>query len=241
MESNERKSFCKITMKKRICFAALMLLLTACLCGCGEGKVNIKNAEQETSGKPGFRDFGRETMPGDFSPMQGLDVSEEDVATLIQTAYDYASSESDLWYIAELTDEDILKELNHKFGNAGNQNREAGFGENGTIPERTGEGKEKPNGDGSERPGNGQFSSQGNTMRPGNMGNGFDSCILMISAMEGSEISAADVMAAVQEAAEAMGYSASGEELTEQQEELIQTQTGYEPSQIVRIGMPMPT
>ena len=228
----------KNTMKKMICLAVSMLLLTACLCGCGEVEVTIKNAESETTGKPGFQIFDGENMPEGFSPKQGMEISEEDIAALIQSAHDYVVSESDLWYIAEVTDEDILKELTQKFGYAGDQNRKDGFGRNGTMPERTGDGNEKPsgngnfapNGDGTGRPGNGQFFGQGNNMRPGNMGNGFASCILMISALEGSEISAEDVLAVVQEAAEAMGYSASGVELTEHQEELIQTRPAMNPA-----------
>ncbi len=217
----------KNTMKEMLCPAVSMLLLTACLCGCGEVEMTIQNAESETTGMPGFQSFDRENMPENFSPKQGMEISEENIAALIQTAYDYVLSESDLWYIGEVTDADILKELTQNFGNAGNQNRKNGFGGNGNMPKRNGDG-------------NGQFSGQGNNIRPGNLGNGFGSCILMISALEGSEISAEAVLAAVQEDAEAMGYSASDVTLTEQQKETVHTQTGYEPTLVVRIGMAMP-
>ena len=58
---------------------------------------------------------------------------------------------------------------------------------------------------------------------------------ILISSMEGADITAEDIFAKIEEAAQSLGYSAFSMEVTEEQVQMLDYADGYTPNLIVRI------
>ena len=179
--------------------------------------------------------------------MQIVEISEEDVAALVQAGLDAVTEESGQWSIHAITDTEILMELNQNRGGrekpegemSGDRKPPEGEISDGTMPEWDGENPPE-NKDGNFPEGemreDGQNRGEGGGRQPGNRGGGMGSAMIVISSTETAQLSAEDIVAAIQETAEAHGYSAFSMEVTEEQVAVIDTEEGYTPNLIVTIS-----
>lgn len=245
----------KRNAKTLISMITASVLLAASLCGCSGSEVaeatQTITSVQENPAQDTNQTAPAERPEGMEAPeMQIVEISEEDVAALVQAGLDAVTEESDQWSIYALTDEEVLMELKQNWGGrekpeegmSGDRKPpegEAGEIPDGTMPEWDGENPPEdmegafPEGD---MPENGEFPNEGGGRQPGNRGGGMGSAMIVISSTETAQINAEDIVAAIQETAEAHGYSAFSMEVTEEQVAVIDTEEGYTPNLIVTIS-----
>ena len=168
-----------------------------------------------------------------------MEIPEEDVEALLQAGLDAVAEESELWSISEITDMDVLMQLMQN--QSGGRERPEGGNfdeerpENMTHPD--GEFAERPDG---EMPEGGQGRGEGGGRQPGNRGGGMSGLTIVIANTEGAAVAVEDVLAAIEAAAETLGYSTMSMEITEEQTELLEIPEGYIGSRIVLINAQLP-
>ena len=99
-----------------------------------------------------------------------------------------------------------------------------------------GEFAERPDG---EMPEGGQGRGEGGGRQPGNRGGGMSGLTIVIANTEGAAVAVEDVLAAIEAAAETLGYSTMSMEITEEQTELLEIPGGYTGSRIVLLNAQM--
>lgn len=240
----------KHSAKTLISIITASVLLTASLCGCSGSEVAEATqtiaSVQENPAQDTQQTAPAERPEGMEAPeMQIVEISEEDVATLVQAGLDAVTEESDQWSIYAITDTEALMEFSpnmdgrEKPEGGMSEEREPPEGEAGEIPEGT-----MPEWDGenpSENmegtfPESGEFPNEGGGRQFGNRGGGMGSAMIVISSTETAQISTEDIVTAIQEAAEILGYSAFSMEVTEEQAADIDTEEGYAPTLIIMIS-----
>lgn len=238
-------------MKKVISTQIILCLLAVSLSGCGstdtaEATQAIAAPVQETSG---VQEMPEQEQPSMEAPeMEIPELSEEEIDMLLQAGLDAAGEESELWSVTQITDSETLRELT-QFADAG----EAPSGERPeNMPSREGEDGQSP-GDSipAKRDGGNQSmgenfpegetpekekpADKGGDRQSGNRGGGMTALTILISRMEGADITAEDIFAKIEEAAQSLGYSAFSMEVTEEQVQMLDYADGYTPNLIVRI------
>lgn len=216
----------KHNTKTLISMITASVLLAASLCGCNGSEVaeatqtitsvQANPAQDTNQAAPAERPEGMEAPE-----MQIVEISEEDVATLVQGGLDAVTEESEQWSIYAITDTEALMDLNLNMG--GREKAEGGMNED----------RKPPEGDILE---GGEFPNEGGGRQPGNRSGGMGNAMIVISSTETAQISTEDIVAAIQEAAETLGYSAFSMEVTEEQAAVIDTEEGYTPHRIVTIS-----
>lgn len=244
--------------KRIISLITVIFTLSALLTGCGgeEGSKSTQTQTQTAQENP--QEMAQQPM--EMPEMQAVEISDEDVATLVQAGLDAVAEESELWSISEITDMEVLMQLMQN--QSGDRERPEGgnfdgerpenmtppdgeFGErpsgempDGTMPEWDGENPPEgtfPEGD---MPEGGQGRGEGGG-KPGNRG-GMPGLAIVIANAEGAVIVVEDILAEIEAAAETLGYSTMSMEITEEQTELLEIPGGYTGSRIVMINAQMP-
>lgn len=251
----------KNKMKTAISYVMIITLLAVFFVGCGSTEITEVSESVPVSQQENHAEQGKDQEQGDKSvdapEMEATEIPVGDIELLLQAGMDAVAEESDLWAILEITDTEVLMQLTLSRGgkerpegeggatpedmtppNAEGGQKPAGDIPEGTMPEHSGENRPE-NMDGTipedEIPEDGQDRGEGGR-QSGNRGGGMDSAMIVISSTETAQISAEDIAAAIQEAAETLGYSASGMEVTEEQAAVIDTEEGYTPNLIVTIS-----
>lgn len=241
----------KTKAKRMISLMTVMCILSASLAGCGSEGVSKPVQTQTQTAQENPQEMAQQPM--EMPEMQAVEISDEDVATLVQAGLDAVAEESELWSITEMADSEALMQLMQ--GQGGRERPEGEnfvgnppngeFGErpsgempDGTMPEWDGENPPEgtfPEGD---MPEGGQGRGEGGG-KPGNRG-GMPGLAIVIANAEGAVVAVEDILTAIEAAAETLGYSTMSMEITEEQTELLEIPEGYIGSRIVLINAQMP-
>lgn len=245
--------------KRMISMMTVICVLSALLAGCG-GEEVMEVVQTETQA---VQENPREMpqQPMEMPEMQAVEISEEDAAALVQAGIDAVAEESDLWSITEIADTEVLMELMQGQGGRERPDGESFDGEmpedmtppdgdfeqrpdgevpDGTMPEWDGENPPEGTFPEGKMPEGGQGRGEGGGRQPGNRGGGMPSLAIVIANTEGAAVAVEDVLAAIEAAAETLGYSTMSMEITEEQTELLEIPEGYIGSRIVLINAQLP-
>jgi len=250
----------KTKAKRMISLMTVMCILSASLAGCGSEGVSGPVQTQTQTAQENPQEMAQQPM--EMPEMQAVEISDEDVATLVQAGLDAVAEESELWSISEITDMEVLMQLMQN-QSGGRERPEGGnfdgerpenmtppdgeFGErpagempDGTMPEWDGENPPEGMFPEGEMPEGGQGRGEGGGRQPGNRGGGMPGLAIVIANTEGAAVAMEDVLAEIEAAAETLGHSTMSMEITEEQTELLEIPEGYTDSRIVLLNAQMP-
>lgn len=250
----------KTKMKTFVSMIAILCLLAASLTGCGSTTVTeVVQTSPMTDQEGSHEQPHGDRQSKEKSKMESEEITEEDIAAILQAGVDAIAEESNMWAVSEITDADVIIQLMQSTGGR-NQTEGEGFprgsgdspndegkqrpdGEmpEGTMPERSGENRPE-NMDGSfpdgEKTEGGQGRGEGGGRQSGNRG-GMISLAIVISGTENTTLEAEDIFTQIQLAAEELGYESSSMELTEEQQSVIEVPDGYSVKMVVLIDTQM--